>query len=487
MKLFYKIFGYLICWAILLLACEGYVGYREEVRQFDRDMTDYAIQLGRAMASILGRSWQEEGEAESLALLRDAESADNKIKMRWVPFTRDNGDVPSMDLMTADQAILADGDVISFKKMGRHEEFRYTYVPVNTGEGISGAIELKQSLLPLRQYARKSLVLSMTVGLLLLLLSGLMSYGFFKKNIRTPLDLMIRKTRRISDGDLRPDLMIIGHDELSELARVINTMCESIYKKTQALNVECSARIDAMEQLRHTERLSTIGQLATGMAHEMGTPLNVISGRAKLIAADDMDKAEIVECAAIIREQADRMTKTIRQLLDFARRKKPHYVNEDIELVIKTIFNLLLPVARKQNVEMVLENRSDTKVISIDPSQIQQVLINIIMNGIQEMTAGGRLAVTMDKALMASGPDRSGPADTYLIVRISDEGDGISEETMQRLFEPFYTTKDVGKGTGLGLSIAQGIIEEHGGWIEASNNPDKGAMFSIYLPVEHHT
>ncbi len=125
----------------------------------------------------------------------------------------------------------------------------------------------------------------------------------------------------------------------------------------------------------------------------------------------------------------------------------------------------------------------DIPLIAIDSAQIQQVLTNLILNGIQAMPNGGRLQVGLKVARARPSARASGEENEYVAIYVCDEGVGISEETRKRIFEPFFTTKEVGKGTGLGLSIAHGIVEEHGGWIEVESEPGNGACFTVYLPM----
>jgi signal transduction histidine kinase len=263
-------------------------------------------------------------------------------------------------------------------------------------------------------------------------------------------------------------------------------MCEQLSLAREAVRKETEARIATLEQLRHSERLATIGQLAAGMAHELGTPLNVVTGRAKLMASEDLKKEEIIENSRIIREQVDRMTRIMRQLLDFARRQTARRHPTDIRKVAGQVLDMLDATAHKNRVTLAFVQNDNAFMIAIDQAQIQQVLTNLVMNGIQAMPNGGRLelGLSVERALR-SDRERS-EEKNCLAIRVRDEGAGISEENKKRIFEPFFTTKEVGKGTGLGLSIAHGIVEEHGGWIEVESELGKGSCFTVYLPMENN-
>jgi signal transduction histidine kinase len=247
---------------------------------------------------------------------------------------------------------------------------------------------------------------------------------------------------------------------------------------------ETAERLAAMEQLRHADRLRTVGRLAAGLAHELGTPLNVVSGRAGLIASGKLEPDEILHSAATIKTEADRITEIVRQLLDFARRRQPKRVALDLRIIARRTVELLQPLAAKRDIVVRLIDDEDPVSACIDQDQIQQVLTNLVMNAIQAVDSGGEVRLRLGSELR---PD-NGFADTepsdYARIAVEDQGMGISEEQLEHIFEPFYTTKDVGEGTGLGLSIAHGIVQEHQGWIDVSSSPGMGTCFTVYLPKE---
>jgi signal transduction histidine kinase len=301
--------------------------------------------------------------------------------------------------------------------------------------------------------------------------------------IGRPLKILMKKTQQVATGDFSADLVLRGRDELSELATAINSMCEKLTTAGESLHKETEARISAIEQLRHTERLATLGRLSSGVAHELGTPLNVVAGRAKLIETGQLEGEEIRESTQIIREQVERMVTIIRQLLDYARRRKVKKAPANLESLLSQTVEMLNPMARKKRVTLELVKSDTIPVVSIDKSQMQQVLINLIMNGIQAMPDGGRLEVEIhlehnQQKLLANNPEKK-----FLAIHIKDEGQGIAEENLNRIFDPFFTTKEVGSGTGLGLSIVYGIVQEHNGWIDVESKLGKGTCFTVYLPL----
>jgi len=236
----------------------------------------------------------------------------------------------------------------------------------------------------------------------------------------------------------------------------------------------------ALNQLRHSERLNTIGTLSAGVAHELGTPMNVILGRAKIIGNHAAGSTIIEENARIIVEQTERMTRIIQQLLDFSRSKIGVKGKSDLVLIAQQSIKLLQESVEDKQISLCLEAKEPV-FADVDKSQILQVILNIVMNAIHATPAHGAIDLRIDTALSAK--ESGHEVQHFARVEIVDRGAGMSEETQTRLFEPFYTTKEVGAGTGLGLSVAHGIVKEHGGWIQVTTKLGQGSRFAIYLPM----
>lgn len=261
-------------------------------------------------------------------------------------------------------------------------------------------------------------------------------------------------------------------NEIDEFAREIN---RRVLEKNEA-------HIAALEQIRHTDRLTTVGHLAAGIAHELGTPLNVVSGQAELIISSDLDRTGIIRSARMIIDQSDRMAGIIRQLLDFSRRGVGRRVDLDLRQVVTDTVELLSLIATKAKVEIMCE-AGDTPIPAyVDKNTMQQALTNIALNAIQAMPNGGHLRFRLESKLLQPPDGVSDVPAMYQCIIIEDDGVGISATNLPQLFEPFFTTKRVGEGTGLGLPVAYGIVAEHGGWIAVDSVEGKGSTFSIMLP-----
>ena len=249
------------------------------------------------------------------------------------------------------------------------------------------------------------------------------------------------------------------------------------------LNRETTARIATVEQLRHRDRLAMVGQISSGIAHEIGTPLNVIAGRARLITEPDATLNEACTHAVAILEQSERVTSIIRQLLDFARRRGPQRDQTSLLDLARRVLGMLRPLAAKRQVELILEVNSVPATAPFDAMQIEQALGNLVMNAIQAIAEGGYVRVAVLTAHKVAPAEVGGRSGEYAVLKVQDNGTGIAEENTSQIFEPFFTTQRAGEGTGLGLSITNEIIRDHGGWIEVESQQWKGSQFTVFLPM----
>lgn len=246
------------------------------------------------------------------------------------------------------------------------------------------------------------------------------------------------------------------------------------------VNLESALRMDALNQLRHAERLTTIGKLASGIAHEIGTPLNVISGHAELMVMGRIDQAAVKNSGQILLDQSERVATIVHQLLDFSRRGGTRVMLTDMSELVAATAELLKSLARKSNVDLVI--KGEMVQAAVNRSEIQQVLTNLITNAIQAMPNGGCIDITLREEHTRAPEEKHGHPQDYVVLSVSDSGTGIAQDILPKIFDPFFTTKDVGQGTGLGLSVAYGIVKDHNGWVNVNTRLGEGTTFSVYLP-----
>jgi len=299
-----------------------------------------------------------------------------------------------------------------------------------------------------------------------------------------PMQELVLLARRVAQGDLTGRLRRHQRDEIGELANEMNLMCDRLVAAREDLQRETNARIAAIERLRQNDRLATVGRVAAGIAHELGTPLSVIQGHADLIAGSGLDSNQLPESAQTIGRLTRRMAGTIRQMLDFARHREATKDEHDLLAVVRRSLMLLEDLARRSGVSIDLEG--EPARAEVDAAQIEQVVTNLTLNAIHAMPDGGVVRVRVESARETpparEGAGTAGSTVDVARIRVEDHGTGIRPEHLAILFEPFFTTKPVGQGTGLGLPIAQAIVHEHGGWIEVHSEVGAGSTFVVHLP-----
>jgi signal transduction histidine kinase len=243
---------------------------------------------------------------------------------------------------------------------------------------------------------------------------------------------------------------------------------------------EVKLRNEALTQLRHSERLTTVGKLAAGVAHELGTPLNVISGHAQLIASGELTREDMLASAHIVRSQVERITTVVRQLLDFSRRAGVGRRLVDLGKLADDTIVLLRPVAKERRVQ--LTRAGNSAHATVHRAEIQQVLTNLIANAMHSMPDGGTIEIATAE-VSATAPDQPARAErTYAKLTVKDQGSGIAPDVLPYIFDPFFTTKSVGEGTGLGLSVSYGIVKDHGGWIAVDTELGAGTSVHVFIP-----
>ena len=482
MKMFAKLIFSFVSIIFIILIVDGYISFQRQIKLFETNMKKNMNIIGLTMKSVIEDTWQKDGEQQAFKIINGAISDESHIKIRFVWLDVPPGSIhaPKISRKKLDPSIQGHSALLN----GPGKEFMYIYFPISVDQKRPAALELSESLLYKNEYVRSAAVRLIVLTGILLIIALLVSTLMGVRILGRPMKLLVDKIQRIGEGDYSDPLFLPGHDEISRLSVGINTMCGQIEGTMEKLRTETEARIDALEQLRHQDRLKTVGRLASGIAHELGTPLNVISGRAVMIAQANPVSAEIQENAIIIKKQSDRITSIFRQLLDFARQKPSRKRPLDLQQMLQQSLNLMSPIANKKKIEISLTGDEVPVMGHVDADQLQQVMMNLLTNAIQAMPDGGNIEMGIHR-VRTHPPEKKEVADSeYNCIYIQDNGQGIFKENIGHIFEPFFTTKETGEGTGLGLSIVYGIIRENNGWIEVTSEQNKGSQFFIYLPVE---
>jgi two-component system, NtrC family, sensor histidine kinase HydH len=233
---------------------------------------------------------------------------------------------------------------------------------------------------------------------------------------------------------------------------------------------ETYTRLQAsIEQLRRADRLSALGELSAGLAHEIRNPLGALEGAVQILQRSELPAETRHEFAQMAGREVGRLKVLLTNFLDFARPQPPRRTFIEPGLLLQSVARLVAETAKMANVQVSTENR-EAEPIAVDAEQIKQVLLNLVLNAVQAMPKGGQVVL------------RARQEDRAVLLEVSDQGGGILPENLERIFDPFFTTR--ANGTGLGLSIAHQIVHGHGGNIVVQNNSDCGATFTLILPYD---
>lgn len=285
--------------------------------------------------------------------------------------------------------------------------------------------------------------------------------------ISDPLNDLIAKIKRVEGGDMHVRFSGgTGGDAIARIASSLDDMLDKINAARRELE---DYQTEAVHKL---EKMATIGELASAIAHEIKNPLAGISGAIQVFAEDFPEGDNRRDIINDVLGEIARLDKAVKDLLAFARPPEPSIIAIPTDVILERVVRLVIAQARKQGVEIRVTPDERPVMILVDPEQIQQVFLNIMMNALHSMPQGGVLSVSV------TARAGQGEAD----IKISDNGMGISDEEMKNIFKPFYTTKHM--GTGLGLTISKNIVEKNKGRIAVSSIAGKGTMFTITLPLE---
>jgi signal transduction histidine kinase len=357
----------------------------------------------------------------------------------------------------------------------------------------SGGIRLRSVLLPVRPDGSDDGVLEITYvagrleaallrenyrsvlsGLILFVLLGLVVWFALRQLVFRPVADLTQGLERVAAGEPRATVPVRSRDELGQVAAAFNRMTERLEDARQRIESETDRSLDLMRRLRLSESLAVAGKLCSSIAHEVGTPLNIIAGRAELMLRTLPRNSPLREDLGIITTQIDRISRMIRAALDPFRQREPERVETRLRTATDAIRPLLQHFARSHGVTFAMSVPGDLPPVLVDPGHLQQVLINLLTNAIEATGPGGRVDV---RATPCADDGRPGVA-----IAVRDTGAGIPEDVLPRIFDPFFSTKPAHVGTGLGLSICRDLVRSNGSDIQVESTPGEGTTFTIWLP-----
>jgi signal transduction histidine kinase len=486
MRIALKITLALTLWTVGVLAVMSERELEHEFEIIDRDLAEALVLMGHALEPFVEDAWDRGGREQVRAVLDAAYARERTVRLRWF----DPADLPGeldAELAAAARTALQTHtpEVLRWSEDGGDDPIAiYAYLAIETGDGQRSVLELRRSLdvrQELRVRSRRQLwVTIFVIGTC----AAFLAVGIGWLLVGQRVGRLSALARAVGRGEVTKRVPATANDELTELTSALNDMVQDL-EDTRARGARAAAERERLtHELRHADRLATIGTLMARLAHEIGTPLNVIAARTKLIAREQVHGPAIVDNARIAAEQTDRITSIIRTFLDFARDSRDAPRRFDAGAIVEHASGLLESLALERKVELVVGSRVEGRFIRGDLLLLQQAVTNLVVNALDVAPPETRVTVDVTEVECTPPEGRGRGHGPYICVRVGDRGPGIDPEVLPHLFEAFFTTKPRGGGTGLGLSIASGIVHEHGGWIDVESDPKLGTQFMLHLPVD---
>ncbi len=359
---------------------------------------------------------------------------------------------------------------------------------------VLGVLDIIYSLDAINSSVRNSTLQIAGFSVAFIALAALAVGLFVHRLVYLPLRDIETGARRLSTGNLDQPIPVRSTDEFGKLAGSFNTMTDAL-RNSRAEQRDLAHTLEqkvenrtqelhrAQAETMRGEKLASVGLLASGVAHELNNPLTGILTFSHLVRQKMPDKSPDAEDMDLVIRETKRCAAIIKRLLDFAREKQPEKKFTDINQVIEDTVRIVERPAHLRDIGIATELDRTLPPIWIDADQIKQVVMNMLVNAQHAVEEKGSITISTRRTARQPAAAPSAEPVPMVAITIADTGCGIPEKNLQRIFDPFFTSKEVGKGTGLGLSVSHGIIEGHSGLIEVQSKVGEGSTFSVFLPL----
>lgn len=317
-----------------------------------------------------------------------------------------------------------------------------------------------------------------TAGFVMLV--ALLTFVLTRYWVSSPLARMIAQMKRVRAGDFSPEHAPARADEVGHTLREFESLVRELGHARARLDAESESRRQLEAAVRELDKLATVGQLAAGVAHEIGSPLQILEGRIVTLETKADDPVETRRVARILLVQAQRITRTVSRLTDLARRRSGTMRMLDLGPPARAVAELLEGEARRRGVALTVESPDDVPVVRADPDAVQQLTLNLLRNALDATPRGGRVVMRLAASSFTTA---AGETSDGARLEVEDTGCGMDDEARARAFEPFFTTRGTSGGTGLGLAVVKAIVDEHRGRIELRSDVGRGTTIVVDLPT----
>lgn len=466
---------------VLFVVAAGVIGFEswrqsQRAESFHVTRADAEQQLLATLTSAaIEKIWEHGGWESALAFL---ESVEKKLgdgtQLRWVWL--DEPRVPYAPVVPLDliQPLIDDpSDFTTYDLNQWGRKVRVSYQPLQIPKSPLGAIEIQTSTVPLSVFQAQERERSLAVGGLLILLLTLTAAVAGRLMVSAPMRSLADGLQKIASGELRYQSDLAHRrDEFGVIASEINSMTKTLAKAMREASQEQALRLQVEHHLQHADRQLTVATVQASYLHDTATPLSIILGHAGLIAMDDDASDETKEAAAAIREQAQRVDALLKRLRAAgAGRGGEATGTAQLRAVVVAIEHFLQPFFTSNGVTLTTDLQDGDIPIGLDALSTGQVLQNLLVNAVQASARGQDVRLT------------TSVREQMAVVKIEDDGQGMPPAVLERIFEPYFTTKPEGVGTGLGLYMVARLVERAGGDLSVESTADVGTCFTLSLPL----
>lgn len=472
MKIATRIMLSVISWTLIVLFLQNMIRLSREVDLLEDDLHRECLQAGRLVVGRVGSLWRKEGPQSALSYIRSLPALQSDVLLRIVDIS--NQPRPKMKPLL-ERTLMEHAMLMPLRGFRGKEPRIVTYLRIPQIKGV--ALEMSASLEREQLFVWRATKEFFVLMLIISVVSALLSVWLGRHWVTKRVTQMIELARAAALGAPTQPLPLHTRDDLGELAEELNLMYAELQSSRMLAQKEASQREELWNQLRHTDRLATVGVLLARVAHEIGTPLAVLQGRLHRALVGLEEGSTPRNEVSIALEQGKRVEAIIRSMLQYTRKQSTRGQVQASEMLSRVI-DFVEPLAQRRGVHCALEEDTSSCTLRGDLLSLEQAFVNLLLNALYVSPEGG--VVRLGYRCPCAETEARGALIKFWI---EDQGPGVPEEDWERIFDAFFTTKPSGEGTGMGLAIARNIVREHGGDLSVCQSQGSGARFELTLPA----
>jgi signal transduction histidine kinase len=486
MSIIYKLTFSLFALTLLVFGIYGTYQLRTESQDLRDDVEQETRLLAYSLLVSVENALRDQQAEDVQGLLQQIERFKPSIDVRIYIQNRNviRSDVESLvwpeKIEHALYQAALDGEMKQFYFPADEPDFLVLSLPFNKAStAISGNLAVVRSLQKMKEDLSKTKTYILLSFFSFIVFNSLLCFFLGHVYISRPLQELRQAMQTFRNSTEPPEpLPVNGKDELSSVTQEFNRMTAELFSAYRLLDAETQQRRQLQRALQDADKMITIGQLSAGLAHEIGSPLQIVNGRARELAKCGDNFEEVRRIANILVDQTDRITRIVQRLLEFAPRHSSEPMRCDVIQAIAEVIDMLGFEVQRQGVTMTFTHPETLPLLLINKDGIQQIVLNLLSNALAAIVNTGSITIDLSQSSMIY-TDKTIPA---LRLSISDTGIGIAPEHLPHLFEPYFTTRGKQGGTGLGLAVVKTLVTEMGGSIVAETESGKSSQFIVHLP-----